>query len=86
MTVIEQNLVITLILIIVYLILGAIYNYYLSYAKTKSLKFLYSGLPNYFSALKFFDCEEFIEDEEHFRRFGFKLLENESLEKVKQVA
>jgi len=45
-----------------------------------------SKLPNYFSVLRRQDCEEFVEDEELFKQFGFNTLSEESIEKCRQVA
>lgn len=36
-------------------------------------------LPNYFNALRYSHCQEFIEDEELFRSNGFKCLSDDAL-------
>jgi len=48
--------------------------------------FQHSRLPNYFSALRRQDCEEFVEDEELFKQFGFNILNEEAMEKCREAA
>lgn len=42
-------------------------------------------MPNYFNSLKYNDCQEFLEDEEQFRRLGFKCLDDQARNKIKEI-
>jgi hypothetical protein len=42
-------------------------------------------VPKYWSVLKTNECVSIIEDEEHFRKLGFRCMENDQLELIKEV-
>lgn len=67
-----------------YLACDYLYSIYLKF-KDHVLEFQDNMLPNYFTSLKFNDCQEFLEDEEQFRRLGFKCLDDQAIVKIKEV-
>jgi|TARA_B110000285_G_C15107497_1_gene608902 hypothetical protein len=42
-------------------------------------------IPNYYTSLKFDDCREFLEDENNFRKMGFKCLDDQAVKKIEEV-
>ena len=55
---------------------------YIKVLKIASDRLKESRLPNYFKSLKASDCEEFLDEEEAFRKMGFTMLDDNAVENV----
>lgn len=64
-------------------------NFYQTFLKRKEKKAFEtdpkSTVPKYWSVLKTNECAQIVEDEQNFRKLGFKCMDNEQLEILKEI-
>jgi len=78
------SLLIVSVCVIVFTICNNLYIYY-NYEK-KKVKFVFRAIPNYFKALTNTQRIEQLDNELYYRSFGFSVIDDKALKKLKALA
>jgi hypothetical protein len=81
----EKLIIYAVVVFAIYLVADIVYENLLQKHEQKFEKNPKSTVPKYWSVLKTNECVQIIEDEENFRKLGFRCMENDQLELIKEV-